>query len=737
MAGVFYGRANFAASLTYPARVPILTEIHNLWRRLSGSDRYAECLRVLLALGGIVAWCLLQGDFAAAIPALLGAIACALAETEDRWRHRLTTLLLTLACFALAAFAVQWLFGMPWLFALSLPLATFALVMLGAASQRYATIGWATLLLSIYMMLVCDLSPGPPANILAEPLKLLAGAAWYGLLSLSWSALAPQQALRQSLAQLFDALADYLDAKAALFEPVHEIDRDALHLALAMRNEKVVQALNETRLVLIDRIDSRGPRGTLAMRLRLYFGAQDIHERISSAHHPYDALAQAFFHSDVLFRCRHLLRRQARSCRRHAESMRLRMPMSCDPNDQLALQDLRESITSLKHQPTETMKPLLASLDALQRNLEAIQAQLDDEPASSTPETDAGLALQNPGPQSLREGLLRIRSQLTPRAFRFRHALRLALGLLAGYGLLHVVHPQNGYWILMTTLLVCQPSYHATRRQLLLRVAGTIAGLIGGWAALQLFSSNWQLLLITPSAVLFFAARQRRYALATASITVFVVLCFNQVGSGYEVMWPRLIDTLIGASIAALAIRFVLPDWQGRRFNQLLADTIHNDACYLARIMPQYQSGKRDDLDYRIARRDAHNADATLSGVLANMLREPGHQRQGSEHLLRFLGASHSLLGHLSALGVHRQVTGSEASQTVLAQAGGMTVTALQTLASSLATNDAASGHMARPTLPDPQALDSEVARLALGQLNLVLDQHDCLVALIPELARN
>ena len=61
--------------------------------------------------------------------------------------------------------------------------------------------------------------------------------------------------------------------------------------------------------------------GATAERLRLYFLAQDIHERISSAHYPYDALAAALFHSDVLFRCEHLLQLEARNCRQRAESL--------------------------------------------------------------------------------------------------------------------------------------------------------------------------------------------------------------------------------------------------------------------------------------------------------------------------------------------------------------------------------------------------------------------------------
>lgn len=366
--------------------------ITHYWRRLRGSDRFAECVRVVLALGGVIVYCVPSGQSAELIPIMLGVIACALAETEDHWRSRLGTLLVTLACFAIAAFAVEWLLPHPIAFAIGLPLTTFALIMLGAVSGRYATIGGATLLLAVYTMIGADHPGGPPADPLRLPVLLLAGAAWYGVLSLLWSALSPQHAVRHALARLFDALADYLDSKAALFTPVRGLDRNALQLALAMQNEQVVDALNATRLILIDRIGARRPRGATAARLQLYFMAQDIHERVSSSHYPYEALADTFFHSDVLFRCEHLLRLEAGNCRQRAEALRLRAPIQGDTESHAALEDVRASIASLRDQPNPPATHLLSSLDALLRNMTAIQAQLD---------TDTPLAVPASGEESL------------------------------------------------------------------------------------------------------------------------------------------------------------------------------------------------------------------------------------------------------------------------------------------------------------------------------------------------
>jgi YccS/YhfK family integral membrane protein len=461
--------------------------------------------------------------------------------------------------------------------------------------------------------------------------------------------------------------------------------------------------------------------------------AQDIHERVSSSHYPYDALAAAFFHSDVLFRCARLLGLQARHCHRRAEALRLQLALPDGSEAATALDNVAASIAALRLQSPAPAEALLHSLDALHRNLTAIQARLSGPAPGQAPAEDADTALQDPGPRSPGEAWTRVRIQCTPRSLRFRHALRLALALLLGYAVLRAVHPQNGYWILLTTLLICQPSYGATRRRLLQRVAGTVAGLVAGWAALHLFLFGpAQLLLLVVSGVLFFATRMRGYTIATAAITLFVVLCFNQLGSGYGMMWPRLLDTLIGAGIAALATWFILPDWHRRRLGEVLADTLRTDARYLAQIIAQYASGRQDDLDYRIARRDAHNANAALSGVLANMLREPDRHRQGSELLLRFLTSAHALLGHLSTLGAHRQRIVDAAALASVEKAGTCAVAALDQLADALGSNRAAvSGDHASVSCDAAgTATGHDLRGLVLVQLRLLLEQRDRLAAL-------
>ncbi|KAF2409422.1 TIGR01666 family membrane protein [Pseudomonas antarctica] len=632
------------------------TSFKQSMRRLWALDKFSYSVRVFIALTGSMALCWYQDEMALLIPLFLGIIASALAETDDSWQGRLNALAVTLVCFSIAALSVELLFPYPWIFAIALALASFCLTMLGALGERYGAIASATLILSVYTMIGVDQRGGAVSDFWHEPLLLVAGAAWYGVLSVLWQALFSNQPVQQSLARLFRELGRYLKLKSSLFEPIRQLDVEARRLELAQQNGRVVAALNAAKEIILHRVGNGRPGSKVSRYLKLYFLAQDIHERASSSHYPYNALADAFFHSDVLFRCQRLLRQQGKACQTLGESIQLRQPFIYDDSFAEALGDLNASLEHLRIQSNPAWRGLLRSLRALAANLSTLDRLLGDasNPDSLADATDSNLL--DRAPRNLKEMWTRLRTQLTPTSLLFRHALRLALALTIGYGTLHAIHASQGYWIILTTLFVCQPNYGATRRKLGQRIIGTAIGLTVAWALFDLFPSPLvQSLFAIAAGLVFFINRTTRYTLATAAITLMVLFCFNQVGDGYGLFLPRLFDTLIGSLIAGLAVFLFLPDWQGRRLNKVLANTLTCNSIYLRQIMQQYAAGKSDDLAYRLARRNAHNADAALSTTLANMLMEPGHFRKEADVGFRFLVLSHTLLSYLSGLGAHRE----------------------------------------------------------------------------------
>jgi YccS/YhfK family integral membrane protein len=648
------------------------TSFRQSMRRLWALDKFSYSVRVFIALTGSMALCWYQNEMRLLIPLFLGIIACALAETDDNWQGRVNALAVTLVCFSVAAFAVELLFPYPYLFVTALALASFCLTMLGALGERYGAIAYATLILSVYTMIGVDQRGGEVSNFWHEPLLLVAGAAWYGLLSILWQALFSNQPVQQALARLFRELGLYLKLKSSLFEPLRQLNVEARRLELAKQNGRVVAALNAAKEIILHRVGNGRPGSKVSRYLKLYFLAQDIHERASSSHYPYNALAEAFFHSDVLFRCQRLLRQQGVACQRLSESIQLRQPFIYDDSFAEALGDLHASLEHLRIQSNPAWRGLLRSLRALAANLGTLDRLLSD---ASNPDNLADArdsSLLDRSPRSLKDFWGRIRQNLTPTSLLFRHALRLPLALVVCYAMVHLIHPTQGYWIMLTTLFVCQPSYGATRRKLGERIVGTAIGLTVGWALFDLFPNPVvQSMFAIAAGLVFFVNRTTSYTISTAGITLMVLFCFNQTGDGYGLFLPRLFDTLIGSLIAGLAVFLFLPDWQGRKLHKVLANTLTCNSNYLRQILQQYAQGKSDDLAYRLARRNAHNADAALSTTLANMLMEPGHFRKEADMGFRFLVLSHTLLSYLSGLGAHRDTVLPESERVQLIEGAG------------------------------------------------------------------
>jgi len=606
-----------------------------------------------MALCGTTALPWWLGDVKLTIPLTLGVVAAALTDLDDRLSGRLRNLIITLVCFFIASASVELLFPWPWAFALGLTLSTSGFILLGGLGQRYATIAFGALLIAIYTMLGVSLY----AHWYQQPVLLIAGAVWYNLLTLIGHLIFPIRPLQDNLARSYDQLARYLELKSRLFDPDIEEDGQAPLYELAIANGQLVATLNQTKASLLTRL--RGDRGQRNTRrtLHYYFVAQDIHERASSSHVQYQPLRDAFRYSDIMFRFQRLLSMQAQACQQLSRAILLRTPYQHDAHFERAFSHLEAALERIAAAGADGEQR--KALGFLLNNLRAIDAQL------ATIESEQQLAL----PQSVSETQLaddrllgfsdiwlRLSRNITPESALFRHAVRMSLVLCAGYAFIQFTGLQHGYWILLTSLFVCQPNYNATRHRLALRVIGTLIGVAVGLPVLLLVPSvEGQLLLIVLTGVLFFAFRNIQYAHATMFITLLVLLCFNLLGEGFEVALPRIFDTLIGCLIAWAAVSFIWPDWKFRNLPIVLNRAIDANCRYLDAILEQYHQGRDNRLAYRIARRDAYNRDAELASVVSNLSTEPHATGEMREVAFRLLCLNHTFTSYISALGAHRE----------------------------------------------------------------------------------
>lgn len=697
-----------------------------LLRRYTWNSAWLYNLRIFIALTGTAALPWWLGEVKLTIPLTLGVVAAALADLDDRLTGRLRNLVITLVSFFIASASVELLYPWPWLFALGLMISTSGFILLGGLGQRYATIAFGALLIAIYTMLGISLY----GHWYQQPLLLLTGAVWYNLLTLAGHLIFPIRPLQDNLARCYDHLAQFLDVKATLFDPDIEDESQAPMLKLAMANSQLVTTLNQTKASLLTRLrGDRGQRGT-RRTLHYYFVAQDIHERASSSHIQYQALRDKFRYSDIMFRFQRLLTMQSHACQQLSRSILLRMPYQHDASFERAFTHLEAAIERVNAaDPTGSERK---ALGFLLNNLRAIDAQLatiESEQALAAPINEMETRLADDRLTGFGDIWQRLARNLTPESALFRHAVRMSTVLCVGYAFIQFTGLQHGYWILLTSLFVCQPNYSATRRRLALRIVGTLIGVALGLPILFFVPSlEGQLILIVITGVLFFAFRNVQYAHATMFITLLVLLCFNLLGEGFEVALPRVIDTLLGCGIAWAAVSFIWPDWRFRRLPLVVERAFNANCRYLDAILEQYHQGRDNRLEYRIARRDAHNRDADLASVVSNMSSEPRVTPEMRETAFRLLCLNHTFNSYISALGAHREKLSN--AQILLL------------LDDAVCYVDDALHHLPADEERVQQALSSLSERIAQIDASpetkepLVLQQIGLLVALLPEISR-
>lgn len=206
-----------------------------------------------------------------------------------------------------------------------------------------------------------------------------------------------------------------------------------------------------------------------------------------------------------------------------------------------------------------------------------------------------------------------LRANLTPRSVAFRHAVRMAICLSAALWLSRLLQLPHGYWLPMTAAIVLRPDFAATFNFGLLRVLGTVLGLVLTTVLLHVTPDEpWAHLALM--AVLCMAFRYlagAHYGIAVAALTgtVVILLSFDGVNPGLAVS-DRVLNTALGCGMALLAY-VAWPTWERGRARAALAVMLDAYASYLQALAQPGQTALHDDT--RSAARTARtNAQASI-----------------------------------------------------------------------------------------------------------------------------
>jgi uncharacterized membrane protein YccC len=189
-----------------------------------------------------------------------------------------------------------------------------------------------------------------------------------------------------------------------------------------------------------------------------------------------------------------------------------------------------------------------------------------------------------------RPAALRVRARRTARAVLFseaswRYGLRLALCIGLAQALVSLIDVPRSYWVALTVTFVLKPDFGSVFSRAVLRAAGTAAGLVVAALVLaQVPRGWWDVPVMLVLAALIPAFSAKGYAFQTAAITPVILLLSDLLNrQGFDLVLPRLYDSLIGCAIALVAGYLLWPESWHSRIGDRLADAVADSAAYVNR----------------------------------------------------------------------------------------------------------------------------------------------------------
>ncbi|AEA45274.1 FUSC family protein [Fluviicola taffensis] len=213
---------------------------------------------------------------------------------------------------------------------------------------------------------------------------------------------------------------------------------------------------------------------------------------------------------------------------------------------------------------------------------------------------------------------------------QFKYSLRVGLGLALSVFIFKFFKIDHGHWIALTLLIVIQPYYGATRKKGIERIIGTVAGILVGGAIMLLpikHEAFVVILIFISFLVAYYLRNNYKVGVFFVTIMMVVMMQLSKQGS-WDLIWWRVLSTLIG-SILAIIISFTFwPIWEKQRFPSLLNKSLNMNLYFLNQAVLNYQKKLPPGITWHRSRRLSEAANNNLFACVQRMYEEPQSQQR-------------------------------------------------------------------------------------------------------------
>ncbi|WP_237332507.1 FUSC family protein [Zobellia amurskyensis] len=239
----------------------------------------------------------------------------------------------------------------------------------------------------------------------------------------------------------------------------------------------------------------------------------------------------------------------------------------------------------------------------------------------------------------------------------FKHALRLAVTVMIGYGIGTIFSFQNPYWILLTVIIILRPSYGLTKARSKDRIIGTLIGGAIAFVIVSLIQNTYVFAILgLGSLVVAFSMLQRNYKTAATFITLSVIFIYGILRPDImTVIQFRILDTVIGAGLSFLATLVLWPAWGFLNMNNNLKNCLVANRNFLEEIAIFYSSKDKEPTALRLTRKKAFHETSNLSTAFQQMVQEPKSKQKKINEVYELVTLSHAFLSSLASLSSYIQ----------------------------------------------------------------------------------
>ena len=561
----------------------------------------------------------------------------------------LSALIATLVSFTGAYIPHSLLIQLPYL-----GIMTFILAFLAVYGFRASLVGFSglfALVLSFANISSADMAP------YERSLLIGLGGVLYFVITALYDFLAPKKQVDELLETAIDLCAGYIEARGKFLN--RSVKRDAGLKKLFAVQSEFNEHLEKLREILLDSRHSSGTSSYYRNRFLVLGELVDLSELALTSPIPpvkmheilgkYEHSLQAFVHLNKM-------QTQALKQIAHTDFKKKKVDLSNLKNALGQSQEIVSKMNSKEVEPEDYI--ILQNLSVLQEN--QTQRILNIAQILDRNKTDTKNITTNP--KEL-EGFITkqdysfqiLLNNFTRSSPIFRHALRIAVVTVLGFGLGSLFKLQNPYWILLTIIVIMRPSYGLTKERSKNRIIGTLIGAV--LATLIVYFIRDVMLyriLAVCSFTMALATLQKNYRTAAFFITLSIIF-------GYALLRPdilnviqfRVVDTLAGAGLAALANFFFWPTREVKGLKNNLADSLIANRNYLEAISSHYETKEQIQTQYKLARKKAFLATANLNAAIQRLLQEPASSGQLTGKLYELVVLNHAFLGALASMGAY------------------------------------------------------------------------------------